>query len=499
MGETLAIVSLVLALPSVIEVVIRVGKDLAQRAEAYEGSLKSFEGLTIFRDEAGKAKKRFELGHKICNSHDPGIDDDIRSQLDAKFQHIQQTINTANELIAKLEKGGLHNLWRLHELRRDFRKQVRLLKDCVSSFNDTINLIHIDQAGESSASLSNEIFQRSADVESVISETTLLVRCHLAQDTNKISAKKGTFLLEVRPYKSFMKASLERSLGFLAKTLIEAEMSACILRTVGYFDDIDRQQLLLVFEVPSALSSMGTLQLLLQTAQQTPALNIRVALCTKLAHTIFEVHNLRLVHKNVNSASVLIMTPNAANVADISDRDAHTFLLNWHLVRKIDAASMPMPERKWWKGIYQHPGRQLTLTEDEYTMGHDIYSLGVCMLEILLWKPLVGFTEVAEPTVHPIFVETALGLGMIDDTPQSLKSFLDDPEDTKDVQRVLLGIADQYLPAAAGQRLTALVKSCVTCLEGGFGDLSFRQGTNRVEVGMNYITAVKNLLSEICV
>ena len=499
MTEALAVVSLVLALPPVVEEVIRVGKDLARRIELCKGSPESLDGLAIFREEALKTKMRFGLGYRICNSLDPSIDEEIRAHLDQKFQDIQRTINEANLLVTKLEKGGLRNFWKLDELRREIEKRIRSLEASITSFNDTINLVHIEQAGSPSAKLASEVFQHSNDVQTAISETSVLVRCHLDRDTNKVSAKRGTFLLEVRPYKETTKPYLESSLAYLTQTLIYARMSASILRATGYADDPENQRFLLVFDIPEALVSVGTLQSLLQSKPHLPALNVRVALCSKLADAIFEVHNLRLVHKNVNSASILIMTPQGITLSDVTDREIRAYLLNWHLVRKFDAASISTPELNWWKGIYQHPGRQIALTEDEYTMGHDIYSLGVCMLEALLWKPLVQFVEGAKPTVNPIFAEHAMALGVINHAPESLQSFLDKPQETKDIQRVLLSIANQHLPAVAGQKLTSLVTSCLNCLEDGFGHLSFQLGTGRVELGMNYVTAVKASFSEICI
>jgi hypothetical protein len=116
MGEVLAVVSLILALPSVIEQVVKTGNDLARRVELCRSLPESLDGLDIFRDEAVKTKMRFELGYKICNSPDPAIDEEIRSLLDQKFQDIQRTINEAHIFIAKLERGGLHNFWRIDQL-----------------------------------------------------------------------------------------------------------------------------------------------------------------------------------------------------------------------------------------------------------------------------------------------------------------------------------------------------------------------------------------------
>jgi hypothetical protein len=378
-------------------------------------------------------------------------------------------------------------------------RRSQTLKESIVSFNDTINLVHIEQAGSPNAKLSNEVFQFSAEDQTAVSETSLLVRCHLARDTNKVRAQRDIFLLEPRPYKSFTKQNLESSLAFLAKNLINAKPSESMLRAAGYADDPERQRFLLVFDIPDTLTSTGTMQSLLQTVTRMPALNVRLSLCNRLANAILEVHRLRLVHKNINSASVLVMSASDVAMSKATERDLRIFLLNWHLVRKVDVASVPSPERQWWKGIYQHPGRQIALTEDEYTMGHDIYSLGVCMLETLLWKPFVHFGEGSVPAISPLFAEHALELGVVQDTPGSLQSFLDEPEETRDIQRVLLAIANQHLPAVAGQKLSSLVTSCLTCLEDGFGQLSFGPGTGPIEVGMNYITAVKNSLSEICV
>ena len=478
---------------------IRAGKELDRRVQLCKGMPESLEGLAIFREEGMKTKMRFGLGYKICNSPDPSIDQEIRNHLDQKFQDIQRTINDASDLVAKLVKGGRQFFWVKDGMRRDVEKHAQSLKASITSFNDTISLVHIEQAGSPNAKLASEVFQHNNSIQNPVSETSFLVRCHLARDINKIFAKRGTFLLEVRRYKPSTKQGLENSLAYLTQTLIDANMSEYMLRTVGYVDNSENERFLLVFDVPDRLVSVGTIQSLLESAQDIPALDVRVDLCRKLANAIFEVHNLGLVHKNVNSASVLVMTPQDMAMSSVTDRDIRTFLLNWHLVRKADEATIPSPERKWWKGIYQHPGRQITLTEDEYTMGHDIYSLGVCMLEILLWKHFVIHAEGAQPTINHLFAQHALALRLIENTMKSLQSFLEEPEETKDIQRVLLSIAEKHLPAAAGKKLTSLVISCLTCLEDGFGNLSFQLGTSRIEVGMNYIMAVKASLSEICV
>ena len=378
MGVVLAAVSLVLAVPPVIKSVVKLGTDVARRIEAHRGSLESWEGLAIFRDEAAQTKLRFGVGYQICNNPDPAIDEVTKGHLDQKFQEIQRILHAANGLAAELERGGINKFWKAWKkvkLRKDVESRSKSLKSAVESFNNTVNLVHVEQTGPSNTKLSREIFRFDSEHQETVSETSFFARGHLAQDMNKVHARKGPFLLEPRPYTSYSKDAVERSLAFLAKSLTE---SYCALRLTGYVDDPEYQRFLLVFDVPDALTPAGTVRSLLDTAQETPSLNLRVALCSKLAGAILEVHRLRMVHMNVNSANILAMVPTNVILSEAADQHIRIFLLDWRLVRKIDAASIPSPERKWWRGIYQYPGRQLALTEDEYTMGM-IHTVSACV------------------------------------------------------------------------------------------------------------------------
>lgn len=45
--------------------------------------------------------------------------------------------------------------------------------------------------------------------------------------------------------------------------------------------------------------------------------------------------------------------------------------------------------REWFKDIYRHPDQQGANIKTQHNMGHDIYSLGVCLIEIALWETFV--------------------------------------------------------------------------------------------------------------
>ncbi|CAG8970828.1 hypothetical protein HYALB_00001616 [Hymenoscyphus albidus] len=43
------------------------------------------------------------------------------------------------------------------------------------------------------------------------------------------------------------------------------------------------------------------------------------------------------------------------------------------------------------RNLYRHPSRQGAIPADEFIMQHDIYNLGVCLLEIGLWESFVTY------------------------------------------------------------------------------------------------------------
>jgi serine/threonine protein kinase len=122
-----------------------------------------------------------------------------------------------------------------------------------------------------------------------------------------------------------------------------------------------------------------------------PALSLleRLRLCSKLARAIQTVHSIGLVHKSLHPRSVLIL-----NEPGMPKSTGTAYLQDWTFIRELSGATTQIGEDLWPKRIYQHPERQGKYADAAYEPKHDIYSLGVCMLEVLLWKPFV----VTDPT-----------------------------------------------------------------------------------------------------
>ena len=145
----------------------------------------------------------------------------------------------------------------------------------------------------------------------------------------------------------------------------------------------------------------------------TPIPNIveRLRLCHAVSEAVSSVHALGLVHKAIRTRDIIMLT-------DVSAQDPGycMYLQDWSRIRELSGiTSLCGHDDNWPKRIYQHPKRQSTMVGEAYEPKHDIYSLGVCMLEILLWTPFV--TEKAsvdsrvEYDICQIFEARGLTLG----------------------------------------------------------------------------------------
>lgn len=325
----------------------------------------------------------------------------------------------------------------------------------------------------------------------------------LTSSLGRTSARSGSFILERRQYSNDSKAEREDDIKDLTKLLASGSHAEGILDIVGYTDDTEAQCFNLVFAIPDHVSFKGSLHQMLCETLRVPSLDMRVSLCVQLAESVLHVHRLDLVHKNISSANIAVMKSSPDDQGEKGYEALSVFLLNWNLVRRMSDATNRVGETSWWKGIYCHPKRQMELAEEEYSMGHDIYSLGVCMLEVLTWKSLVEYAD-GKRIISPMFRDRAANLGVLEENRSRMRGRAQKTEselctaNASAVQRVLLDLARTELPTTAGSKLSRLVVSCLSCLEGGFPNLSFAD-KSKIETGMNFMVSVKAALGQISI
>ena len=500
------VVGLVFATMATINLVIEVGIKISQRVAELENADKLVAYLSDFGVESSRQtlKLQLELGQSVCN--DPFVDDGVKDVLDKTFVEIQKTLNTASDQVeSTLASSAKKRQYFVYKRNREsLASTVKQLKRLSKDFKDTIGLVRTARTSPTATFLSRNIFQVFERPIIEITDGVSLRQGQLSSKVGRISPRTGRFVLERGPYNDDMDDDeLEDNIKDLTKLLTSSHHSEGILDIVGYAKDSKAKCFNLVFAMPEETEFEATLQSMLRNAPQIPPLEVRISICLQLAESVLHVHHLGLVHKNISPMSIAMMKPAGRSSANHIYQGLLVFLLDWHYVRRASDATNRAGETQWWKGVYCHPKRQMQVAQEEYNMGHDIYSLGVCMLEVLIWKPLVESTSQG-PQISPMFKEQARYLNIPERNRVELgirgvktesELYMANPFG---VQQVLEDPARTRLPPVAGSRLSQLVVSCLSALEGGFPNLSFDQ-KDGVEAAMNFVVSVKMTLAQIFV
>ena len=201
------------------------------------------------------------------------------------------------------------------------------------------------------------------------------------------------------------------------------------------------------------------------------SLTERMNLAKQLARAVSYIHSLGFVHKNIRPETIIgfRMDGQSVNLESV-------FLTGFGHFRAEDGATGLLGDAKWETNLYRHPDRQGLHPEEEYVMQHDIYSLGVCLLEVGLWKSFVEYDAEEKPIRANV-----LGL-------------LTDPQGPADLKSSLLLLARNQLPSRMGDRYRNIVVNCLTCLDddnADFADQSHFQDEAGIQIGVRYIEKVR--------
>ncbi|RYO43033.1 hypothetical protein AA0111_g5 [Alternaria arborescens] len=155
---------------------------------------------------------------------------------------------------------------------------------------------------------------------------------------------------------------------------------------LGYIktaDADDATRFGVVFEGPSTTQSRITTLRELLGQTQKPSLSARVALCAALARCIQDLHAVNWLHKALRADNIVFFSSSLSPNLDTP------FVSGFELSRpSIMDQWTEKPGFEPAKDIYRHPNAQSSQTDGSYRKSYDIYSLGVVMTEIALWKPI---------------------------------------------------------------------------------------------------------------
>jgi hypothetical protein len=232
-----------------------------------------------------------------------------------------------------------------------------------------------------------------------------------------------------------------------------------------------------IFSIPPEVGQTFpcSLRSLLSDQNLKYPLNERFHLAVSLARSIVFLHSSRFVHKSISPENIIVLQSS-------SDKLGMPFLIGFEQFRFAEGRTYMSGDCLWEKNLYRHPRRQGLYPEEQYTMQHDIYSVGVCLLEIGLWSSFVSYSEDQGSSSPGSELPISDLIGAKDQRKAAAG-----------VKAILVEMARSRLPMLMGKIYTDIVVSCLTCLDKnneGFGDEREFEDEDGVLVGVRYIEKV---------
>jgi serine/threonine protein kinase len=221
--------------------------------------------------------------------------------------------------------------------------------------------------------------------------------------------------------------NLESEVLKLLKLLNCVDTPLCrILKGIGYFHQPTRSCFAFLYQLPKAIyvdpnsSSPMTLLNMIKATRKSPRdptktellpplhpLESRFEFARKIACAVMYTHVMGYVHKSIRTSNIIVLDKDSnqlSSAARFPKRLGEPFLCGFETARHDKAVSDQHGDAHWQFNIYRHPRRQGIHPQDRYTMNHDVYSLGVVLLELGLWKPLLqtGLSKLQGATADDI-------------------------------------------------------------------------------------------------
>lgn len=161
----------------------------------------------------------------------------------------------------------------------------------------------------------------------------------------------------------------------------------------GYINLENQKGVTFVYELPRiapqpSIPTITTLYDLINRSSapggSKPSLANRFLIAHTLANTIQNIHCSLWVHKNIWSKGVIVTdSPNTKRPS----REAYTvpYLAGWGVARPSEANTNKVANHDVFANLYRHPKRQ-GQPDTSFRSEHDLYALGVVLIEIGCWQ-----------------------------------------------------------------------------------------------------------------
>lgn len=463
-----------LGTPGVIVAFVQCGESIQRKVQTFKDAPAIVEELGKFgyAMHQGKIKVDLELAEWASSLED--VEQTIKDSIGDHISKLRSIVIEADQCLSNMvDKNG--QLRRLYFTFIGERKALHVLKTLKSWQNDFFKVIALIEMRRRvlprDVELSRNAYRRVSYRPFSTQSDLLFGTAEVMRNSEATSI--SVLVEQKRIYDANTVSDIREVATILASGSFQNVSGGGILKCLGYREQ--RQKIELVFELPTKDGTPCILSDVITSDQSNPyggrrSLNSRYRLARQLCDAVFTVFTSGLVHKNLRTNTILLV------VKDKEDSEKHLasspssqlgspYLTNWTLVRKATGLTSGADDSGGVRSFYRHPKRQGIQPEERYNFGHDIYSLGVCLLEIGLWAPF--FTSDSVTSLSTLYKETAVREGYLKE------SHINRPHDLTwpaVVPKVLLHLAKHKMPQRMGIEFSQLIVSCLTCLEGGMGD-----------------------------
>ena len=233
----------------------------------------------------------------------------------------------------------------------------------------------------------------------------------------------------------------------------------------------------LLFHTPSDVIAIQSLRDFLSGDPSGAPLNERIDIAKSLARAVLFLHVSHFVHKNLRPENVVIFRSGKMKVGK-------PYLVGFEKFRLDDRFSSKWEDDLWERNLYRHPHRQGVRPQEDFIMQHDVYSLGVVLLELGMSISFVGRSNgpdrqpppASQLEISDLITSTRSGFGRASAFKERLRT-----------------LAETILPNTFGRKYSEVVLSCLTCLDRGNQDFGYSvqyEDDDGILVGVQYIEKV---------
>ena len=338
------------------------------------------------------------------------------------------------------------------------------------------------QKTRNNQSMTGSVFR---DENFVIREQGLLPHSSLAVSALAVDGTK--VILDTTSYPEEVDKSQTTShVRDLARILFCSQPSTLgLLQCIGVLKELDANgkisQYRFIFlnstEPHTAPSSLRALLL-----RGPVSLDAKYRIAKSITRGTLAVHAADFVHKSIRPDNILVFS-------SPRDQDTRAYLVGFERTRPAASGTSLTGDMIWERNLYRHPSRQGLKPEHAYVMQHDIYSLGVCLLEIGLWNSLVVPSDPPLP-----------GRLLHIDEQLSMRNSM---QAAWEIKGILNHMARTFLPSLMGLLYTEVVLSCLTCLDSGttnmFANEKDLYDEDGILVGVVFIEQILSRLESISI